>query len=140
MMPNSDFRILCCGGPKTFDDWQGFSIKTASFFIEIRKPVPGERDEGLRHLRNMRLLVQDAGSELVPPLDKALSLAPAYYDWVERAEADEFASLAESSVLYDLWVTPYENAREQFLEDSLLLLIKHLDEASEALTSPSLLP
>ena len=108
--------------------------------IEIRKPVPGERDPGLRHLRNIRELVQGAGSELIAPLDKALTLAPAYYDWLERAEEDEFASLSESSVLYDLWVTPYENARQEFLEDSLLLLIKHLDEASEALTSPAVLP
>ena len=108
--------------------------------IEIRKPVPGERDQGLRHLRNIRRLVQHAGSELVAPLDKTLSLAPAYYDWLDRAEEEEFASLSESSVLYDLWVTPYENARQDFLEDSLLLLIKHLDEASEALTAPGVLP
>jgi hypothetical protein len=105
--------------------------------IEIRKPIPDDRDAGIQSLRNIRGLAQRADHTLVSGVDKVLFLAPAYYDWTERAEANNFASQVESTTLYNLWVAPYQNALDQFLEDSLLYVIQHLDEASIQLSSLS---
>lgn len=99
--------------------------------IEIRRPLPDTRKEGVQYWESIRDLAATSNPNLRPAVERVLALVPSYFDWLERLEADEFTSTAEASSAYELWVVPFERASDAFQLDALLIIIQRMDALIE---------